>query len=113
MDSFKSKLVNAMIGKAGFGFFDSRLNHDHRAANHKTNQFENIPNTGIGGLKMMISKPKKDPQNINFEGLFMSNIYVQGAISDFGIANLLELFGVPKGIRTPVAGVKGRCPGPG
>jgi len=24
----------------------------------------------------------------------------------------LFLFGVPKGIRTPVAGVKGRCPGP-
>jgi hypothetical protein len=23
------------------------------------------------------------------------------------------LSGVPKGIRTPVAGVKGRCPGPG
>ena len=23
------------------------------------------------------------------------------------------IIGVPKGIRTPVAGVKGRCPGPG
>jgi hypothetical protein len=26
---------------------------------------------------------------------------------------LFLLVGVPKGIRTPVAGVKGRCPGPG
>jgi hypothetical protein len=101
-----------MNGMTGSGFFDSRLYHDHRATIHETNRFEKIPKTGMGGLKMMVFKQKKDPQSMNFEGLFMSNIYVQGSISDIEIYNLLDLFGDPNGIRTHVTGVRGRRPEP-
>jgi hypothetical protein len=71
---------------------------------------------------MIGSEQKKHPQNVNFEGIFMSRIYVQGTISKQqeshldggkslsgrkkGIKYIIKS-GVPKRIRTPVAGVKG------
>ena len=77
---------------------------------------------------MTISEQKKHPQNLSSEEIFMSRIYVQGRISKQqeshldgkkclsgrkqGVKYMIKS-GVPKGIRTPVAGVKGRCPGPG
>ena len=77
---------------------------------------------------MMTSEQKKHPQNLSSEDIFMSRIYVQGSISKQQESHLdgvtclsgrkkgikyIFKSGVPKGIRTPVAGVKGRCPGPG
>jgi hypothetical protein len=65
-----------------------------------------------GRAKMMASDQKKHPQNVNFEGIFMSKIYVQGVISASEIDNPLNLFGDPIGIRTRVTGVRGRRPEP-
>ncbi len=62
---------------------------------------------------MMTSEQKNRSQEMNSESDFMSRIYVQELNSCLRTYNPLILFGVPKGIRTPVAGVKGRCPGPG
>ena len=56
---------------------------------------------------MMALEQKKHPQKMNFEGVFMSTIYVQEVELSLSVCNLLILFGVPKGIRSPVAGVKG------
>ena len=46
-----------------------------------------------------LKKPFKE--SISLEWFYFFNI------------DYLKQIGVPKGIRTPVAGVKGRCPGPG
>jgi hypothetical protein len=65
-----------------------------------------------GRLRMMASEQKKHPQNVDFKGIFMSRIYVQGVISKSEIDNPLILFGDPSGIRTRVTGVRGRRPKP-
>ena len=88
------------------------LYHEIQTTIHTTNRFENISNLRMEGLKMMVSKQKKGSQNVNFEGLFMSRIYVQGVISNSKIGNPLFLFGDPSGIRTRVTGVRGRRPKP-
>ncbi|WP_155309402.1 hypothetical protein [Desulfosarcina ovata] len=112
-----------MDDKPGFEFLDSILFHDLQAAGYTTGRFKDISNRGMGGLQMMVSEQKKHLQNMIFEDIFMSRIYVQGTISKQQKSHLSasncvsgrkqgnKMYvksGVPKGIRTPVAGVKGR-----
>ena len=108
MDSIRSKHEDEMNDAE---FLAAILFHDFHTASY-THWLEYRPNLVVDALMLVSTGQKKGPQKVNFEGTFMSRIYVQRVIPKGKNHNPLILFGDPNGIRTRVTGVRGRRPEP-